>query len=777
MPRNFASNRRVHISFLLLSLKLPIILLMIAFQSVPAQSQKSKYLAYLKTAAEQAWQQHPAVIAKWKANVNPSALWGYNSPAEPIYLADVLGFLYQETREKMHAERAAQLLAEYGDLRAAYPKDYAKTRAEYVNGIPALANFFFLPPYVRAYLRLRDSGVLTDKTQAKIEAELAHSLDFVFHFPEWGAHNRAMLRAEGLYYGYLAMPGHPHAPKWRQMAETIASDNLKQWEIEDASIYHPVWLLSLFTYAEISGNEQLYDSPFVRYYAEYFKRLFTPAYNIPDFGDANWNPSWDRYIAVFERLANRYRDGELKWVAERMFAKMMRLYAHTNSDSAAYFYPQTGTGAASSFALAYQWTDDALAAQSPKSLSQEVLDDVIGKKVVFRNGWEPTSTYLLLNYRDEGAGGFVHREFLRNTISVEEEKMHHGHSDENDISLLMSGGAVLLHDGGYRDGLPSGKYGQFRADYFHNRLVARKNKREVHQSLQEFVRNSGAYRSVRTQKIEFLNLREVDMSRTRLHDEALGYAWDRVITYLKKQNMFIVIDAVEVKQTDYYTFTNFWHTRKIHEQGEHFFVTSVDSIGTIVLPQDQRLRIQFLETRAKTAGTYEETRHYQDEIAIYQTQSSHYRAGDYEVFVTALIPMNSRENASAHLQNLRIMPMSAFPRAVGIEIKEGNAVSVLGVKLDLNSGVVRENIRPRYTWEAGRVQYGDLETDAHFLFATISGNEISYSASEVLKVFYQGKVLMEALPNTHGLQLDGAPDRVGFVKWRYWEDRAPLHAK
>ncbi len=30
-----------------------------------------------------------------------------------------------------------------------------------------------------------------------------------------------------------------------------------------------------------------------------------------------------------------------------------------------------------------------------------------------------------------------------------------------------------------------------------------------------------------------------------------------------------------------------------------------------------------------------------------------------------------------------------------------------------------------------------------------------------------GKPLMEALPNTHALQLDGAPDRVGFVKWRF----------
>jgi hypothetical protein len=40
----------------------------------------------------------------------------------------------------------------------------------------------------------------------------------------------------------------------------------------------------------------------------------------------------------------------------------------------------------------------------------------------------------------------------------------------------------------------------------------------------------------------------------------------------------------------------------------------------------------------------------------------------------------------------------------------------------------------------------------------------------VLKVLFRGKPLMEALPNTHGLQLDGTPDRIGYTKWRYWED-------
>ena len=35
---------------------------------------------------------------------------------------------------------------------------------------------------------------------------------------------------------------------------------------------------------------------------------------------------------------------------------------------------------------------------------------------------------------------------------------------------------------------------------------------------------------------------------------------------------------------------------------------------------------------------------------------------------------------------------------------------------------------------------------------------------------------MEALPNTHGLQLDGSPDRIGYVKWRFWEDEVRVRS-
>ena len=35
-----------------------------------------------------------------------------------------------------------------------------------------------------------------------------------------------------------------------------------------------------------------------------------------------------------------------------------------------------------------------------------------------------------------------------------------------------------------------------------------------------------------------------------------------------------------------------------------------------------------------------------------------------------------------------------------------------------------------------------------------------------------GMPLMEALANTHTLQLDGSVERVGYVKWRCWEGTA-----
>jgi hypothetical protein len=439
--------------------------------------------------------------------------------------------------------------------------------------------------------------------------------------------------------------------------------------------------------------------------------------------------------------------------------------------------PVLGVGDAYHLSDAFRWADESIPAERPAGLSQEVLEDVIGKKIVFRNGWDTLSTYMLLNYRDEGDGGWQDREYLRRTISVEEEKMHHGHADENSIVLLMDRGSVLLHDGGYRDALPSGRFGAWRQDYFHNRIVARKDKRDTSQNVMEFLRNSGAYRPVRTQKVEFQNLAAVDMSRTRLVDENLGYAWDRTVVYVEDPGYFVVIDGIRVLRPDYFTFTNLWHAQRIVRKGPHFYSVVNDSIRTFPFRTNRALLIAFPETYGKTDGVEPISRQHQQEQAIYQTQSSQYKTNDLECFVTLLIPHDRDAEAEKILRGFRMLPTSAPYRAVGMEIPGKGGTSMLMVKMDLEMEVARENIRPRYQYDLGKVTCGPFETDAWFLFATEKGKTVSYSATNFLAVKYGGKALVEALPNTHPLQLDGSDIRVGYSKWRRWEETVTMPGK
>jgi hypothetical protein len=742
-----------------------ILLLAAIFASLPCVAQKSMYLEEIKKAAEKGWRDNPAIMARWRSDTQPNVLWGYNAPGHPIYLAATLAFLYQETGERTYAERTASLLASYGDLRESLPKGFAATRVEYENGVPSLSNFFYFPPYVRAYLIIRGSGVLNEQQRKKIEGELAQSVDFLFRFPEWGAHNRAMLRAEALSYARQAMPHHPSAPRWQEMEETIARDNVGHWEIEDASGYHPVWLHALFSWADAAGHPEVFTSPITQYYYQYYLSLIGPNGTIPDFGDATWNSSASgmRFVAFFEKGAAVTGDPRLRWAAASVFRTRK-----AGQDT-------LGVGDAYHLCDAYRWTDESVVPQQPSSLSQEALEDLVGKKIVFRNGWDAHSTYLLLNYRDEGEGGWLDRRYLRNTISVEEEKMTHGHADENSIVLLMDGGSVFLHDAGYRDGLPSGAFGSWRQDYFHNRLVARKDKRDPHQGLLEFLRNSGAYRPVTTLKVDFLPLREVDMSRTRMVDENLGYQWDRIITYVRDPGWFVVVDAVKMLRTDYFTFSTLWHAQHVLSSGEHFYDVATDSISGEALPSNRSLLVAFPETYAKSDGTEPIHRHSQDETMVYQTQSSHYHAGDTEVFVTVLMPHDRGEDLAPLLSSIELLQTSRPYRAVGLRLKRPQGISTLGIVVDLDMEIARENVRPRYLYELGAVRYGEWETDAHFFFATESGGMARYSAANVLKVRHGGVTAMEALPNTHSLQLDGGPDNhVGFSKWRAWEDSVSI---
>jgi hypothetical protein len=739
------------------------------------------YLVLAKAAFARSVETCPRSVEKWRETFDPSTVWGYAPPGGPIYHAGLAASLYDLLGEEEYAREAARWLAGHHRFKEAYPEEARKKRPEYARFLPTLTNFFDLPVFAEAYGRIKGSAAVSSEQRQHIERSIAESADFVFSYPEWGPMNRAILRAEGLAQAARALPDHPDAPVWRKMAKVLASDSWGRWEEEDAQIYHPIWLYSLVRYADCIGeaetvggsgvgeagavgDDTLFEQLTVRYYFDYFLQLLAPTGTLPDFGDGRWNGNWMLYAALFERAAAEYKRPDFRWAASRIYNAMTAEYG-------------TDLGARRGLILTdmVRWTDDSIKPEAPAAArSREVLEDLLGKKIVFRSGWGSEDTYLMLNYRDEGPYARVPRDFLRNTIPVEEEKMHHGHSDENSICLLMNKGSVLLSDAGYRDYMPSGPYGAYREDYFHNRLVVRKDKRGREQPLFEFLRGMGSYNPVVTEKIDFFNFEGADVSRTRLVDARLGYEWDRVIVYIREATVFVVFDIVKTLREDYFTLANLWHGQKALVEGDHHFVTCTDSIDERELSKKQALLIHFVETGKGTCGTFPIMRNRREETAVYQAVSSHYPAGRVETFTTVLTPID-RGAAVAPLV-AAVAPLERLPgrNGVGVRIAAGGAVHFVGVKTDLVREILTENVRPRYTFDSGRVRYGPFETDASVLHARLEGKTLDWSAANMVKVYYKDRELFSARPSTFSLEPDDLATGYGPPKWRWWEDRVEV---
>ena len=739
----------------------------------------SKYLHYAKKSADWTWDHYDQRINKWKENFDPENVFGYRPPGGLLEMAVIYAYLYKAEGKTSHATKAKKVLLTYDKYVHAYPQWAVEKRPDYDDKAPPLPDFFTAMRYIRAYAILKDQDVLSTPEKQKIEENIAESMKYLLRSQEWGPMNRAALRAESLAWAVKVLPEHPDTKKWKMQRHAIGDDNWGNWEIEDATIYNAVWLYAMCGYAyALDKMEDLFQTPEMYYYAHYYLNLMCPAGMIPDFGDAHWMRNWNRFLVYFETAAKQYRNSHLKWAAT--------VIAHKFID----FENPTNIGLGYMLLDCYLWGSDEIKPVQPTDLSGEVMEDIVGKKIVFRNGWNPDSTYMLLNYRDEGSSGINFRDYLRDTIPVEEEKMTHGHSDENSLVLLMSKGSVLLHDGGYRDYMPSGPYGAYRQDYFHNRLCVRPEKiffgqkegqtrystkeAVVSQPILDFLRNAGSYRKVKTKKIDFLSFDDFDYSRTRLIDDKMGYEWDRICVYVKEPEIFMIFDVFKAVQRGYFTLSNLWHTRKIVSQGEHWYDTVYDKIHNDKLPTDQYLLILFPMTHYRLEGVVPQKRHYQDELTIHQTTAQHFELTETAGFVTALIPHSSNIDPESLLNLVSLIPIKPQRTGMGIKIKLKNQEIYLGVKNNLRMDISRDWRRPRYTYESGRIQFGPIETNGDFLFASEQNNELNYTIVNLTKALYADQMLVEVKPDRSGLTFDGSGDKPGKLKLRYWRDSIKL---
>lgn len=739
-------------------------------------SMRSDYLAYIRAAYERERGHLADEIARWQEQFRASAAWnalfGYSPPRWPLHMAAVAAFLYEQTdgvsyaAEALAAE-AAGLLLRFPEWTRLLPAEVVAARPEYAEGVPPLDTTFDPLVYGAAAARIRPA--LDPATYARLADIAADSLRPIYRFPEWGGHNRALLRAASLAICARAFPDHAEAAGWAELADELAEESWGRWSIEDAMMYQAHWLRALIQYAEARGQaEMLAEFVQPRLILRAACQLMSPLGLLPDFGDSQWQVlgRWE-WLACLEWGATTYRDPAMKWAAARLW--------QFAEDAPPDLY------GAQALLLAWRWCDDTVMPAAPRGPAHDALDDLVLKKIVFRTGWDGRASYALLNYRDEGPYGRVARDYLRTTLAVSAEKMHHGHADEGSISLLIHDGTVLLHESGYRESPPDGMY---RADYYHNRLIWRPGLIPVGAGATA-LRDAGQYRPVTTERLYLTRLRDTEVSRVRVTDAAAGVTWDRSVFFLPDMPCWVVIDGAGVDSAAACTFGLLWWTTDVLARGPDWVDTHIASIQGWRNATSAALRIYTpaIPGQSFTRAEERDRRCFQEETLLSALWRGEHAAGAYVNFVTVLWPHAYALPADADAPMVEVVAGEPAGSGLAVRLTWQGRTRLLAARNDLAGGTVAEGVRPRYTYERGRVTYGPLATDAAFAVLTDDGRRTTDRWAGFIngtRLDVGGTTLYAGLPHamfqedrtdrpgvparlrwTHLISRDGATDRNG----------------
>lgn len=709
---------------------------------------KQDYIEAIKIAEEQSWDDYQNAIKEWEQG--DPAERSSEPPKAGRHLVRMPALLYSVTKEEKYAEHAREAFLDmtYGDA--------------YYN--------------LAALEQIKESGIISKKDLEIIEQGMLESAErAVNYWVEWGAMNHATQSlVNNLAAAMTYFPDHPDYEKWKQKLDINVSASWGRWSIEDAQIYIPAWIKPMMEYAELMGlEEEYYANPMTKYYFDYLVQLVTPGGQIVEFGDGRFGRgyTWDWMIAVLEKGASIYRDGKMKWAAHRLFE------AH---------YKESGHIPREHICEAVVWADESIPEQVPADGSRLVLEDYVGKKIVFRNGWDRNANYLFLNYMDDPPFGVDGKEQLITTINVEAEKNHHGHADENAIGLLMKDGCILLYESGYRETASTGPHGEFRADVFHNKLVVRNGLANPDDRMMPFLMDDGRYKFVNTKLMYFRCFKEVDVSRTRLTHDEMGYQWDRHINYLKEKEWFVIFDFVKILKNDEFTLANLFYTQNISGfdvDNPIWFDTYYSTIAAMpnLAPyyagdenkQNTRLLIYFPEGNSFRIGAEQLRNNSQTEWAVYSSKSDSFKAGDNLIFTTLLIPHPQKTEPQSIVNELSNMQIYHNGNGYGLKFPNDEGFMQINSMVDLEAEYLEKNIRPRYNFESGREEYGDLITDARYCYLHKNEKELFYSFFQASKLIFSGKTIFEAPSMSFG-QDDGSYLRRGVPKWVAWEDRVEL---
>lgn len=716
---------------------------------------RDDYLRYIRAAYAREHGRLDAEIAAWqkqfRANAALNTLFGYSPPRWPLHMAAVAAFLHEQTGDVAYAHEAADILLRFPEWTRLLPAEVIATRPEYAEGVPPLDTTFDPLVYGAACARIRLA--LDAATYARLAEIAADSLRPIWRFPEWGGHNRALLRAASLAICARAFPEHARADAWVEMADELAEESWGRWSIEDAVMYQAHWLRALVQYAEARGQAPaLADFVQPRLTLRAASQLMSPVGILPDIGDSHWQASgqWE-WLACLEWGAATYRDPLMKWAAARLWEASENTTPNIHG--------------AQALLLAWRWCDDAMQPAAPAGPLHDALDDLVVKKVVFRTGWEARAAYACLNYRDEGSYGRVARDYLRTTLAVSAEKMHHGHADEGGFSLLVHDGTVLLHEGGYRESPPDGMY---RGDYYHNRLIWRPGALSAGADATA-LRDLGRYRPVTAERLYLTRLGDVEIARVRVTDAAAGVQWDRSVFFVSDMPCWVVIDAAFALNDAARTFGLLWWTTDVLARGPAWADTHIAGVQSWRNARDVALRIYTPDIPGQTLRRSEarDRRSFQEETLLATLHAGEQCSGQYLNFVTVLWPHAYALPDDAAAPAVTVTPAEPAGRGLAVRLEWQGATRLLAAANDLEAGWLAEDVRPRYAFAQGKAAYGSLTTDA--AFAVVDERAGWAGFIDGTRLDLAGATLYEGLP--HAMFQEDRSDRPGVPARFRWTGR------
>jgi hypothetical protein len=489
-----------------------------------------------------------------------------------------------------------------------------------------------------------------------------------------------------------------------------------------------------------------------RMYLKAMTQLISPLGILPDFGDSHWlmHSQWE-WMACLEWGAAAYDDPSMKWAAERLFA------ARRADTPSAYL--------AQAAALNWRWCAQGMASRQPFN-QDDALDDMVLKKLVWRTGWDADSSYACLNYRDEGDYGRAARDFLRTSLAVTAEKMHHGHSDEGSFVMLAHRGTLLLHESGYRESPPDGIY---RSPVYHNRVVWQPGRQPREQGLLEYLRADGRYRPARTERLYQTRLGDAQISRVRVTDEAEGLAWDRSIFFLPDLPCWVVIDGVHALRGGLRTLSSLWWTTDVLAQGEDWFDTHLRG----VMEWSNRSDAALLVSLPAVPGSDDSLnvtpfrRHFQEEIALSRTWYGEQRLGRFVNFVSVLWPHAYGESGAQRAAGIAVLASQPAGHGVAVRLTWGGEERLMATLNDLNLPFDQEDVRPTYRTDFGRVAYDGLVSNACFAYRRRAAGQDWAGLIHGTYLENDGRVLFEAPPID--MFQESGTSRPGSVARLRWE--------